>query len=214
MKKKSTIVIVGAVVIIVAILLFSQVAATLPYSTETIEVFATDDSFVSQSYSTTDRSQWTHAYIGFLYQRHHFAYLKFGNLTNIIPGFESAVLKLYLTPFTGAVTSSNMTICLRLVTANWVEAQINSYANRVAYSPTCSITIITGDGLPTGRYSIDITEIVEGWLNNTIPNYGVAFTYQENIENKAIAFETTEGSRSHIPRIEVTYAYNIFGDKL
>lgn len=214
MKKKSTIVIVGAVVTIVAIIVFSQVATTLPYSTETTEVVATDDSFVSQAFSTTDRSQWTHADIGFIYQRHHISYLKFGNITGIAPGFKSATLNLYFNTrfFTGAVTNDNMTICIRLVTANWVEAQINSFANRVAYSPDCSTTFSTGTGISTGWYAIDITDIVAGWIDNSIPNYGLAFTWDGNIEGKVLGFETTESTNK--PTLEITYEYNIFGDRI
>jgi len=58
-----------------------------------------------------------------------------------------------------------------------------------------------------GWYSFDVTNLVRGWVNGTLPNYGVMLRGPEwsGYDSSWRAFSTREGSSPYMPQLVITY---------
>jgi hypothetical protein len=86
--------------------------------------------------------------------------------------------------------------------SNWAELSV-TWNTAPALSTAYGSTGVTHGAW--GWYSFDVTALVRGWVNHTIPNYGVALRGPEGsgIDSSWKSFSTREGS--YPPQLVITY---------
>ncbi len=98
---------------------------------------------------------------------------------------DSAILQLSIITKTGAALSP---VVVNRVTSS-LDTDKVTYNTRPSFIPTASQTDITKDDLYT-TVQIDVTELVNQWINGTSPNYGLAITNSDS--TTAVGFGNNE----------------------
>ena len=136
----------------------------------------------------------------------------------------SATLTLYLNSETsGSAVTLDLYKCLR----NWVESQAtwNAYSTGNNWA-TAGCGNITTDraNVVLGQLSLSATEaagakaitldtdLVQGWLTGTIPNYGLlGKTSNEDANTRYLFASSTDGTASHRPKLVIEYTESVSG---
>jgi len=126
------------------------------------------------------------------------------NLASIPTGtyIKSATLQPYLIEYiyqTGQ--SSNMIVTAYRINQAWPGSPTwNNFAN--AYAESYGSATI---GTSFGRSNIDVTALVQGWVNGTWSNYGIMLRGQEGSYCNLKGFGSANGSSSYWPQLVVSY---------
>jgi len=126
------------------------------------------------------------------------SFLKF-DLSTVPAGMTSAdvqkaTLKLYVSKLTVAGSFD-----VAKVTGGWDETTITDQT-----APSVEGGVATGVRINEGKIfvTVDLTNLVMGWLSGTVPNYGIAIL--PNIEGITVDFDSKESSTtSHEPRLDI-----------
>lgn len=128
------------------------------------------------------------------------SYLQFSlsTLPNGIVG--SQISRATLSLFVSSVISGG-SIDVYRINSLWNEALITQLSAPSLGAPEYfGLSIGSGDLNQT--VSVDLTTLVRGWVDGTIPNYGIAIS--SHVAGTAVIFDTKESSTtSHMPRIQV-----------
>jgi hypothetical protein len=131
-------------------------------------------------------------------------------------GTSSALLRFDLAslPATAQIFSSDLailrsasalgTITLHRVTAPWSESTVtwSSFAN--AYDPAPTATVSNGAPVTNAFVSVDVTDLVQGWVTGTFPNEGVLLRQTGGVSTYWVTSEATYiGQR---PELVVCYS--------
>jgi hypothetical protein len=108
--------------------------------------------------------------------------------------FLSATLHVYVT------ASSNRFIVMRRITGEWDEATVTWNNFGGSYAPDLFGNFYAS---MTGWYTANVSALVEGWINETYPNYGLLLE-QVNGAYPRTDFSSREGSFA--PYLEVCYS--------
>jgi hypothetical protein len=113
----------------------------------------------------------------------------------IPPGstFESATLYIYVTE------SSNRVIAVRRITEPWEELVVTWNNFGGAYAPDPFGYFWAGS---VGWYAVDVSDLIEGWLNETYDNYGLLLLQYSGLYPRT-AYDSREAA--HIPYLEICY---------
>jgi uncharacterized repeat protein (TIGR01451 family) len=116
---------------------------------------------------------------------------------------KSATLQPYLIGYvyqTGQ--SSNMVVTAYRISQAWPGSPTwNNFAN--AYAESYGSTTV---GTSFVRSNIDVTVLVQGWVNGTWPNYGMMLRGQEGSYCNLKDFASADSSSSYWPQLLVEYA--------
>lgn len=104
---------------------------------------------------------------------------------------QSATLTLYVT------STGGETVEVHRATAPWLENTVtwNSFAG--AYDPTIVTTFV---GAPPGFVTVDITSLVQGWMDGTYPNYGL---YLKQAGTNTFYRSSEDATQATRPKIEI-----------
>lgn len=107
---------------------------------------------------------------------------------------ESATFSVY-------VTGWGQTVQLHRITAPWLETEVtwNNFGGTYAPDVAGSLTAPKG-----GEWrSVDVTALVQGWVDGSYPNYGVLL---EQDQANAITFASSENTPvDRRPKLQITY---------
>jgi hypothetical protein len=113
------------------------------------------------------------------------SYLRFTLPTLPVTEVDSAILQLSVIIKTGAAPS---TVVVNRVTSP-LDTETVTYNTRPTITPTATQFNVTTGNLYT-TIQIDITDLVNQWINGTFPNYGLALTVPDGIT--VVGFGTNE----------------------
>ncbi len=132
------------------------------------------------------------------------SFLKFDLSSFPAQSVDSAILRLFVFSKTGALPSP---IVVNRVTSNF---DINSvtYNTMPAYVPTASTTDVSTNEV-IQYISIDITDLVNQWLNGTFPNYGIALTNPDG--TTSVQFGGKPIGAAYEPQLVLTYSSGATG---
>ena len=133
------------------------------------------------------------------------SYLQF-NLSSIPSDASVVVAALWLTHEGESDAPASVTICAHKVTGSWNESTI-TWNNQPTSDPTCESTITIPAGDPGGWRKWFIRELVQGWIDGSIPNYGVVLkqTDESTITTWKYFRSSDFPSTSTRPKLEVQY---------
>lgn len=165
-----------------------------------ITVNIPDTTFVSSAYPTSNLSYYPTMYVGT-----DASYLNCVSLMNItlptlpVTHVDSATLNLAVITKTGALPSP---IVVNQVTSVFDVATV-TYNTMPSYTPTALTASITDSDLYT-VVQIDVTSLINGWLDGSITNDGIALT---NPDGTTVVVFTTDniGYPPYFPTLELTY---------
>ncbi|MDD5134254.1 MAG: DNRLRE domain-containing protein [Phycisphaerae bacterium] len=86
-------------------------------------------------------------------------------------------------------------------TWNSIGGGVNPYVNCDAAS---AVTANFGNSAPS-EIELDVTDIVQGWINGDYPNYGFGIVNSSNNNLQFASAEDTSGGSAHTPILEVGY---------
>lgn len=91
------------------------------------------------------------------------------------------------------------TVDLHRATADWAELTVtwNSFGGSFAPDVAASFDAITA-----GWYAVDVTALVEGWLDGTYPNYGILLKQADEF---TVHRSSDYGIAAYRPRLEISY---------
>ncbi|WP_271810136.1 DNRLRE domain-containing protein, partial [Clostridium beijerinckii] len=175
----------------------------------TIFISPTDDAYISQLNPNANFGLSTDLFTGMFVQENdvYRSLLKF-NLSSITPGSSVSNASLNLFVSRNDVPDSAQipqTVRVYLNTSDFTENTVTWNNAPIANFTQYSININNGD---VGNYvSIDITDLVNGWVNNTIPNNGITLIGIENIIDTIIGYFSKEWPlQTQRPFLSVTIA--------
>lgn len=133
------------------------------------------------------------------------SFLKFDISSLPVESVDSAILRLFVFAKTGASPSP---IVVNRVTSDF---DINSvtYNTMPTYIPTSSTTDVSLDEV-IQYIEIDVTTLVNEWLNGTYPNFGIALTNPDGITS--VQFGGRLIGAAFEPQLVVTYSSGTTGD--
>ena len=114
-----------------------------------------------------------------------------------------AVLKLYQT---ASLDTSSLMIGVHQITQDWEESTI-TWNNQPVYlvSPESTVTV---PAFVAGWLSWDITSVVQGWVNGSIANYGIALQ-KDSFSTEFVHIDCYSsnhaGSSALRPKLEISY---------
>ncbi len=168
-------------------------------------MYSIADADVLQGYPTSNRGSYNQMWAGYdtylnpdgLIVRSH---VQFD--VSVIPAgttINSAVLRVYL------VSSYDVPGTTRLITtyrisSSWAESTV-TWNTRPAFAEAYGSAPVTHG--TWGWYSFDVTTLVRGWVNGTLPNYGIMLRGPETSGPNWKSFSTREGGIS--PQLVITY---------
>ncbi len=98
---------------------------------------------------------------------------------------------------------TGQTIYIHRITTDWEELSVtwNSFGGNFDHLVTGTFTPTT-----TGWYSVDLTSLVQAWLNGTYPDYGILLRQDHDI---ITGYHSSEylGNPSQRPKIIITYLF-------
>lgn len=113
---------------------------------------------------------------------------------------DSAILNLTVISKTGAAPSP---VIVNRATSTFSTSTV-TYNTRPSFMPTASMVNITAANLYTAVH-IDVTAVVNGWLNGTVPNDGIALTNSDG--QTAVQFATNNIIYPpYFPTLTLTYS--------
>jgi len=120
--------------------------------------------------------------------------------------FSGLVTKATLTVFVDRITSAG-SLAVAPVTSTWNEGTVTN-----GTAPSIGATFANPTASASNQYlSIDVTSVVQGWVNNPSSNFGLAITVA-NGQTTSVFFDSKENTvTSHPARLDITigsaYAY-------
>ncbi|GAG36202.1 unnamed protein product, partial [marine sediment metagenome] len=115
---------------------------------------------------------------------------------------SNASLRVFLV-YSWDFPSTSRTITTYRPNSTWSESIVtwNNHPSPVESYGSASVT-----HLSWGWYSFDVTNLVQGWVNNSIPNYGIMLrgSEQSGYDSSVRGFSTREGD--YTPELVVTYS--------
>jgi hypothetical protein len=104
---------------------------------------------------------------------------------------------------TSVYDASLHTFNIHRVTANWDENTI-TWNFQPTFNPTVETSVNIGG---TGNYSINITSLVNNWVNNTYPNYGLMIKHptESPVYTLKRIGSSDNGAASNRPKLSITY---------
>lgn len=126
------------------------------------------------------------------------SFLKFDLSSIPVESVTSAILRLFVFAKNGALPS---TVVVNRVTSDF-DINAVTYNTRPPYVPTGSTTMVTA-GEVLQFIDIDITDLVNQWLNGTFPNFGLALTVPDG--TTSVQFGGKPIGADFEPRLIVTY---------
>jgi hypothetical protein len=175
------------------------------------EFDAIEDADISQAYPTTNNGASSSMYVG--YDDYHTpgweilrSMIKFD--VSEIPAstsISSAVLRVYYTGYYDYAGYSR-TITSYRISSNWSEASV-TWNTAPSIAETYGTVSLIAASSSFGWYSIDVTNLVRGWVNGTLPNYGVMLRgpEQSGSDSSWRNFATKEAGSSYTPYLQITY---------
>jgi hypothetical protein len=132
------------------------------------------------------------------------SYLKFDLSINPLPSdaiITNACLGLYLYPI-----SDSLNVGVYAVMSDWAENSINWNSQPTSSSEEEDSCTINSSSSDTWRYWY-IDNLVKGWMNGSIPNYGVLIKPTEESSNNKIAHcrSSDHSTNMHRPKLEIEY---------
>jgi len=114
---------------------------------------------------------------------------------------ESATLMLNLDYILGG---GPQTINVHRVTAPWEEMTVTYTSFGNAYDPTPVTSFVV---LASGWYNVDLTSLVQDWVNGTYPDYGILLEVGTTSTSSITRFFSNEnGDPSLAPKLELCYS--------
>lgn len=152
----------------------------------TVILNTSETTFVSSAFPTTNFSTNPVIYAGTdTTFQNTISYLRFTLPSLPVSEVDSAILQLSVIIKTGAAPSP---VVVNRVTTP-LDTDTVTYSTQPSFTPTTSqISITTEDLLTTVQ--IDITELVNQWINGTYPNYGIRLTNSDG--TTVVGFGTNE----------------------
>ena len=175
------------------------------------EFDAVEDADISQAYPTTNNGASASMYVG--YDDLHDpdwqilrSLIKFD--VSEIPAstsISSAVLRVYYAGYYDYANYSR-TITSYRIGSNWSEASV-TWNTAPSIGETYGTVSLIAASSSFGWYSIDVTNLVRGWINGTLPNYGVMLRGPEHSGSDSSwrSFATKEAGSSYTPYLQITY---------
>jgi uncharacterized repeat protein (TIGR01451 family) len=125
--------------------------------------------------------------------------------TSAIPAgttINSAILQVYLVG-SYDFPSTARTITTYRISSNWSESSV-TWNSRPSYAEAYGSANITSGAW--GWYSFDVTNLVRGWVNGSLLNYGIMLRGPEvsGTDSSWRSFSTREGTNS--PKLVLTYS--------
>ncbi len=113
---------------------------------------------------------------------------------------NSAVLQVYLVN-SYDFPNTTRTITTYRISSSWAESSV-TWNTRPSFAEAYGSAPVTHGAL--GWYSFDVTNLVQGWVNDTLPNYGIMLRGPEvsGPDSSWKGFSTREGSNS--PQLVIT----------
>jgi hypothetical protein len=176
--------------------------------------YSTEDAEVDQGFAGVNFGSYNSMWVGYgykaCYQGSTDAKITRGlvkfNLASIPAGTSISQAKLYLK--TGGAcygsNSSPRTVTIYRANKNWSESSV-TWNSSIGYGEaygSASVSLTSA-----GTYAFDITNLVRGWVNGTIANYGLMVRGPEGSGSEFawFGFYTSESSSSD-PYIYITYS--------
>lgn len=126
------------------------------------------------------------------------SFLKFDISSLPVSSVDSALLRLFVFTKTGASSSP---IVVNRVTSDFSISSV-TYNTQPTYVPTASTTNISTDEV-LQYIEIDVTDLVNQWLDETFQNYGIALTNSD--ETTSVEFGGKPIGDSYEPQLVITY---------
>lgn len=166
----------------------------------TITVNIPRATFVSSAYPTTNLSFYPTMYVGTDASYHNCISLMNITLPTLpVTHVDSAILNLAVISKTGALPSP---IVVNQVTSAF-DAFAVTYNTTPSFTPTASTIDITDADLYS-VVQIDVTTLINGWLDGSITNQGIALTNSDG--TTAVIFTTDNiGYTPYFPTLTLTY---------
>ncbi|MDP2935980.1 MAG: DNRLRE domain-containing protein, partial [Dehalococcoidia bacterium] len=99
----------------------------------------------------------------------------------------------------------DMLVSTYRVTAPWLENSVTWQSHGSAFSVAYGSTMV---GQYVGYVSFDVTQLVQSWVNGTIPNYGIILRGEtESGTTRGKIFYTREAAVGDRPVLSVSYRY-------
>lgn len=114
---------------------------------------------------------------------------------------HQATLRLYLS-FSSPADDAPMNTVLRRLQNPWNEYTV-TWNNQPIGKP---VGQATGVGNQPGWYEWQVTAVVDDWVNNIHPNYGLGIIGDETIQQRERAFYSRETTTANFPRLVVDYS--------
>ncbi|HZK42764.1 MAG TPA: DNRLRE domain-containing protein [Syntrophomonadaceae bacterium] len=171
---------------------------------EILSLLSSQDTYVSQWYPSTNFNNSNALFVS-QYQEpgdEYRSFLQF-HLEQIPPTstVEKAILE--LTMYRNEVVNP-ITINAHRLLNYWNQSSI-TWKNQVLYEQLSNGNVIIKNESPLGKIFIDITELVKGWHNGSITNYGLVLKGSEQV-NSLVAFRSTNFADPNTwPVLQVTF---------
>ncbi|MDD3024723.1 MAG: DNRLRE domain-containing protein [Syntrophomonadaceae bacterium] len=119
---------------------------------------------------------------------------------------EKAELK--LTMYRNEVNSAGVCVNVHRLLNNWCHCTVK-WNNQPPFYPNCDGSVFIGNTTPLGLQTIDITKLVKGWYDGSIPNNGLLLMGNEAM-NDLVAFRSSNYSYSNAwPMLKIKFVDGI-----
>ncbi|HNS11378.1 MAG TPA: DNRLRE domain-containing protein [Bacteroidia bacterium] len=125
----------------------------------------------------------------------------------------SAYLSMYWNPSAGnpghSTLSGPNTALLRKVTSPWSESQV-TWVNQPGTDSIGQINLAPSTGATDDYLNIDVTTMIQDFVNNPNSNYGMMLQQESEIAYRSLVFASSDHPVDSIrPRLEITYSPNV-----
>lgn len=167
------------------------------------------DTYVSEWYDNQNFGSSSALFIG-QYQQpgdNHRSLLQF-DLSAILPTCTIEKAELHLHLYRNEIAGESALLNVHRLLNNWFQLQVN-WANQPPFDNSSDASIMLSSTTPIGLLTIDITHLVQGWHDGTIPNSGLLLTGNETV-NGLIGFTSNDYLyNSQWPRLAVQFVDGI-----
>ncbi|MBN2003811.1 MAG: DNRLRE domain-containing protein, partial [Anaerolineae bacterium] len=116
---------------------------------------------------------------------------------------EKAVLQVYYSDFSGSGNQSYR-VTAHAVPSEWAENTITWNTAPLPGQESGFVELTTSSTSSGAYYSLDVTSLVQGWVNGTLPNYGIMLCGPETAGTAAFEFGSNN-TTGHAPYLQITY---------